>query len=122
MTDEYDRYDTEGRGSGFVIGLVTGTVLGAGVAMLFAPKSGSELRRQMSGQARNLRDTAAEGYRRAASTAEEWSDKAKETYQQAKGAVSRGADEAERYARDAANRATGSSSAGGTGTGGSSLG
>ena len=119
MSDGYDRYESEGRGAGFMMGLVTGTVLGASVGMLFAPKSGSELRRQVSGKARNLRDTAAEGYRRASNTAEEWTDKAKDTYQQAKGAVSRGTEEAERYARETAERATGSST-GGTGTSGSS--
>ena len=52
MADGYDRYDNEGGGGGsFVMGLLTGTVLGAGLGMLFAPKSGSELRNQLSEQA-----------------------------------------------------------------------
>jgi hypothetical protein len=39
MADGYDRYDNEGGGGGsFVMGLLTGTVLGAGLGMLFAPK------------------------------------------------------------------------------------
>ena len=48
MADGYDRYENEGGGGGsFVMGLLTGTVLGAGLGMLFAPKSGHELRNQL---------------------------------------------------------------------------
>ena len=36
---DYDRYDNEG-GGGFMMGLLTGTVLGAGLGMLLAPKAG----------------------------------------------------------------------------------
>lgn len=100
MADGYDRYENEGGGGGsFVMGLLTGTVLGAGLGMLFAPKAGSELRNQLTEQAGTLRDTASEGYRRASEKTGEWADKARE-------AVSRGADEAQRYARDAANTAS----------------
>jgi gas vesicle protein len=43
MADGYDRFENEGNGgSSFVMGLLTGTVLGAGLGMLFAPKAGSE--------------------------------------------------------------------------------
>jgi len=76
MADGYDRFENEGGGGGsFVMGLLTGTVLGAGLGMLFAPKSGSELRNQLSEQAGNLANTASEGYRRAQETAGEWADR-----------------------------------------------
>ena len=66
MGDGYDRFENEGSGGGsFVMGLLTGTVLGAGLGMLFAPKSGSDLRNQISEQAGNLANSASEGYRRA---------------------------------------------------------
>ena len=69
MGDGYDRFDNEGGGgSSFVMGLLTGTVLGAGLGMLFAPKPGSEMRNQLSEQANNLANTASEGYRRASET------------------------------------------------------
>jgi len=41
MADSYDRYDSEGGGGGFMMGLLTGTVLGAGLGMLLAPKAGA---------------------------------------------------------------------------------
>src|SRR5437879_11422337 len=79
MEDVYDRFDHEGSGGGsFVMGLLTGTVLGAGLGMLFAPKAGSELRRQLSDQAGSLANQASEGYRRATGSAGEWVDQGKE--------------------------------------------
>src|SRR5947208_3117479 len=70
MADGYDRFDNEGGGGGsFVMGLLTGTVLGAGLGMLFAPKAGSELRGQISEQAGTLANTASEHYRPASAGA-----------------------------------------------------
>src|SRR5438309_8774993 len=110
MADGYDRFDNEGGGGGsFVMGLLTGTVLGAGLGMLFAPKAGSELRGKLSEQAGSLANTASEGYRKASEAAGEWADRGRELYDKARDAMSRGADEAERYAREA----TGSSSSSG---------
>src|SRR5690349_19938345 len=109
MADGYDRFDNEGSGGGsFVMGLLTGTVLGAGLGMLFAPKSGSELRGQLSEQAGNLANQASEGYRRASETAGDWADRGRDMYDKARDAVSRGADEASRYVRDASSGMTGS--------------
>src|SRR5438045_3667237 len=103
MADGYDRFDNEGSGGGsFVMGLLTGTVLGAGLGMLFAPKSGSEMRSQLSEQASNLANNASEGYRRATEAAGEWADRGRDVYGKAVDAASRGVDEAQRYVRDAA--------------------
>lgn len=112
MTTGYERFDDEQHhGGSFVMGLLTGTVLGAGLGLLFAPKAGSELRHQISGQAEHLAKNASEGYRTASQTAGEWAEKgrekSREMFDKAKDAVARGADEAERYARDAANTAPG---------------
>ena len=111
MADGYDRFENEGgNGSSFVMGLLTGTVLGAGLGMLFAPKSGSELRNQLSEQAGNLANNASEGYRRATETAGEWADRGRQMYDKAKDAVAKGSDEAQRYVRDTANNVAGSTS------------
>src|SRR5687768_10283117 len=102
MADGYDRFDNEGGGGGsFVMGLLTGTVLGAGLGMLFAPKAGSDLRNQISEQAGNLRNTASDGVRRASEAAGDWAEKGREMVDKARDAASRGVDEAQRYAREA---------------------
>jgi hypothetical protein len=67
MAYEYDRFDDEGGGGGFVLGLIAGAVLGAGLGMLLAPKAGSELRGQLGEQASRLRERANEGYTAASS-------------------------------------------------------
>src|SRR5437762_9387981 len=111
MADGYDRFDNEGgNGSSFVMGLLTGTVLGAGLGMLFAPKSGSELRGQLAEQAGNIANTASEGYRKASETASDWADRGRQVYDKAVDSVSKGADEAQRYVRDTASGMTGSGS------------
>src|SRR5579872_3808755 len=121
MADGYDRFENESGGGGsFVMGLLTGTVLGAGLGMLFAPKAGSELRNQIGEQAGNIANTASEGYRRATEQAGQWADRGKEVYGQAKDAVTRGVDEAQRYVRDAAGSVTASNPQPSTASSGSS--
>jgi len=111
MADGYDRFDNEGNGGGsFVMGLLTGTVLGAGLGMLFAPKAGADLRNQIGEQAGNLANSASEGYRKATESAGQWAERGRDMYDKARDAVARGADEAQRYVRDTASGATGSPS------------
>src|SRR3954463_3056335 len=98
MADGYDRFDNESGGGGsFVMGLLTGTVIGAGLGMLFAPKAGSELRGQLSEQAGNLANQASEGYRKATESAGDWAERGRDMYGKAREAVNKGADEAQRY-------------------------
>jgi len=81
MAYEYDRIEREDGGGSFLMGLLAGTVLGAGLGMLFAPKAGSETRRQLSDQATRLRSTANDTYQQA-------SEKMHQTYNQASEKVS----------------------------------
>ena len=102
MADGYDRFENEGNGGGsFVMGLLTGTVLGAGLGMLFAPKAGSELRNQLTEQAGNLANQAQDGIRKVAET--DWAERGRDLYGKAKDAAAKGADEAQKYVRDAAS-------------------
>ena len=117
---EFDRYDNEGGRNGFMMGLLAGTVLGAGLGMLLAPKAGSEMRGALGEQARNLGSKASEQYRRASESASGLADKGREFVSQAREAVSRSTEEVRGYAS-----ATPGSSYPGTGTsstGGSSFG
>ena len=109
----HDRRE-EGRSGGgsFVMGLLTGTVLGAGLGMLFAPKAGAQLRGQIAEQTGSLATSATEGYRNAAETAAAWAEKGREKgrelYDKGREAVAKGADEAQRYAREATDAASSS--------------
>ena len=110
MADGYDGFDKsleyrEGGGGSFVMGLLTGTVLGAGLGMLFAPKAGSELRSQLSEQAGNVANQASEGYKRASETAGQWAEKGRDVYNKASEAVVKGAQEAQKTVRDTTSAA-----------------
>jgi gas vesicle protein len=119
MADSFDRYDNEGSGGGgFMMGLLTGTVLGAGLGMLLAPKAGSELRGAIGEQARNWSNTASEQVKRASETASTWAERGREMVDKARDAVARGADEARNYA----SGSTGSGYSSGSGSSSSSYG
>ncbi|HEY7501700.1 MAG TPA: YtxH domain-containing protein [Vicinamibacterales bacterium] len=75
MAYEYDRIEREDGGGSFLMGLLAGTVLGAGLGMLFAPKAGAETRKQLSEQANRLRSTANETYAQASEKLNQASEK-----------------------------------------------
>ena len=93
----HDSYDNESSGTGFVMGLLAGTVLGAGLGMLLAPKAGADLRGQIGEQARHLGNRASEQCRRATETANGWAERGRDMVSQAREAVSRGAEEVRGY-------------------------
>jgi gas vesicle protein len=75
MAYETDRVEREDGGGSFLMGLLAGTVLGAGLGMLFAPKAGSETRKQLSEQANRLRSTADQTYHQATEKINQASEK-----------------------------------------------
>lgn len=97
MAETDDRYETERAGTGFMAGLLAGTVLGAGLGMLLAPKAGAEIRGQIGEQARNLGSKASEQYRRASERAGNWAERGRHVVERARATVSRGAERATAY-------------------------
>jgi gas vesicle protein len=85
MAYEYDRLEREDGGSSFLMGLLAGTVLGAGLGMLFAPKTGSELRSQLTEQAGRLKSTANDTYQQASEKVSQIVDRGREAYERARG-------------------------------------
>ena len=90
MAYEYDRLEREEGGGSFLMGLLAGTVLGAGLGMLFAPKSGNELRSQLSEQAGRLKNTANETYAQASDKVSQMMDRGREVYDRARSSVKGG--------------------------------
>ena len=88
MAYEYDRFEREEGGGSFLMGLLAGTVLGAGLGMLFAPKAGSELRSQLgsqiSDQTGRLREVADQGYQQASEKVSQIVDRGREAYDRAR--------------------------------------
>jgi gas vesicle protein len=84
MAYEYDRFEREDGGGSFLMGLLAGTVLGAGLGMLFAPRAGSELRNQLTEQAGRLRHTAEDAYSQASGKMGQMVDRSREAYDRAR--------------------------------------
>lgn len=91
MAYEYDRFEREEGGGSFLMGLLAGTVLGAGLGMLFAPKSGSELRSQLGSQIADqtgrLREVADQTYNQATDKVSQMVDRGREAYDRARSSV-----------------------------------
>jgi hypothetical protein len=112
MAYEYDRYEREDGGGSFLMGLLAGTVLGAGLGMLFAPKAGMELRNQLSEQTGKIKSTANDAYSQASEKVSQMVDRGREAYDRARsgGGLSGSA--------PASGPGTGSTSGSGPGNGG----
>jgi hypothetical protein len=85
MAYEYDRFEREDGGGAFLMGLLAGTVLGAGLGMLFAPKTGSELRHQISDSANRLQRAGADAYTTASERVSHFVERGREAYDRARG-------------------------------------
>ena len=110
MAYEYDRFEREEGGGSFLMGLLAGTVLGAGLGMLFAPKAGSELRSQLVDQTGKLRETAGQSYQQATEKVSQIVDRGREAYDKARSSVSNMA------AQGTSGSATSSGASGSTGS------
>ena len=109
MAYEYDRFEREDGGGSFLMGLLAGTVLGAGLGMLFAPRPGSELRTQLTDQASKLRTTAGGAYSQVGDRVTQMVDRGREAYDRARTSTESG---------NMGGSNPGTSSSGSTGTGG----
>jgi len=91
MAYEYDRFEREEGGGSFLMGLLAGTVLGAGLGMLFAPKAGSELRSQIGSSIADgtgrLREVADQTYSQASDKVSQMMDRGREAYDRARSSV-----------------------------------
>lgn len=56
-------------GAGFAVGAITGAIIGGGMALLFAPKPGAELRGELSESMTSMREAVARRYRELAERA-----------------------------------------------------
>lgn len=122
MAYEYDRLEREEGGGSFLMGLLAGTVLGAGLGMLFAPKAGSELRSQIGDQAGRLRDAANETYSQATEKVSQMVDRGREAYDRARSTVGNVASTGTTGASGSAGSSGSTSGLGSTGTQGGSYG
>jgi gas vesicle protein len=103
--------DNDSSGSGmFLLGAVAGALVGAGVALLMAPKAGAEMREDLNAGWSSLRDAAARRYREVAERAgvqlENIEEKADQLADQLEASAREAVDAASSRLNTAASRAT----------------
>jgi gas vesicle protein len=76
----------------FLVGLVTGSLVGASLALLLAPQSGAETRSQIKNKGVELRDGAVEGLTEAGHRVQTQAHAWQEKGQEVSGAISRSKD------------------------------
>ena len=69
---------TNGRGISTGTALLFGAAVGAGLALLYAPRSGRETRQQLSSSANRLREKANDAYSTVSTRARQTADRAKD--------------------------------------------
>ena len=90
-------------GAAFALGLLAGAAIGVGLGLLFAPKEGAALRRDIAKRARDLRDDAGQQIERVTEAADDLVERGRDVAQRARSAVSTGIREARRYGAGAAD-------------------
>ena len=103
--------ENESSGSGmFLLGAVAGALVGAGVALLMAPKPGTEMRQDLNAGWGSLRDAAARRYREMADRAgvqlENIEEKADQLADQLESSAREAVDAASKSFNTAASRAS----------------
>jgi gas vesicle protein len=90
------------QGRSFLIGVLAGAAVGVGLGLLFAPRAGFELRRQVGDLSTSLRKSASQRYRQTRERVDEAVAELTETGQEVSGnvwnTVARGAQKVEAYA------------------------
>jgi gas vesicle protein len=84
-------------GLAFGLGLLAGAAIGIGLGLLFAPKEGAALRRDVARRARDLRNEAGERIERVTEAADGLVDRGRDVAERARSAVNTGILEARRY-------------------------
>lgn len=79
----HDETNDRNSGATFLIGFIAGSMLGAGLALLFAPKAGEETRREVAERAQRATDKAREGLGSASDRVAQFAERGKAMYQTA---------------------------------------
>jgi gas vesicle protein len=81
-------YREEPSGANFMLGILTGAFVGAAVALLYAPKSGTEMRARLGEQYRGLADRVGEQTGQLRETASQLSEQGRDRIKQASNKLS----------------------------------
>ena len=87
-------------------GILAGTAVGACLGLLFAPKRGSDTRKQMGQGVNRVVSSTSSGYQRAKGSVGHWADRSHGAYVATRDRVVKSAKGTTRYVRDVTNAVT----------------
>jgi gas vesicle protein len=90
----------------FALGMLTGAALGAGLALLFTPRTGAQIRHEIGDQWTRAKGSCSTGYHRAKGTASHWTELGRHAYDVTKTKVGQGARETRQYVREVSDALT----------------
>jgi len=103
MQDFDSRYNQSG--GGFVTGLLFGAAVGAALGVIFAPRAGSDTRRQIAESGKTLREGALRTYEQARDGANTAASKARSAYDRGRDAFDRTRKDVQNTVEDVADSA-----------------
>jgi gas vesicle protein len=110
MSDENDRkklaQDDEPGRHPYLLGVLTGAAVGVGIGLLFAPRTGAQMRKEIGHQLSNAKGSCSNGYHRAKDVAGDWADRSKRAYSSTREKVAHGAHETRLYVREVTDAVT----------------
>jgi len=90
----------------FALGILTGTAVGVGIALLFAPRTGKQMRNEIGHQWTRAKGSCSTGYHRAKDTAGQWTERGRRAYDATRTKVVHGAQETRQYVREVSDAMT----------------
>jgi gas vesicle protein len=90
----------------FVAGVLTGAAVGVGIGLLFAPRTGAQMRKEVGNQWTHVKGSCSTGYHRAKDTAVDWAERGRRAYDTTREKVVHGAHETRLYVREVSDAVT----------------
>ena len=111
MSDEKHRIevaaDDDHRGKHpFALGVLAGAAVGVGVGLLFAPRTGAQMRKEVGNQLTHMKGSCSTGYHRAKDAASDWAHRSRGVYDTTREKVIHSAHETRQYIREVSDAVT----------------
>jgi gas vesicle protein len=90
----------------FALGVLTGAAVGVGIGLLFAPRTGAQMRKDVGNQWTHVKGSCTTGYHRAKDTASDWAQRGRRAYDTTREKVVHSAHETRVYVREVSNAVT----------------
>ena len=87
-------------------GVLAGTAMGVGLGLLFAPRRGRDIRKQVGDRVNHAISGTSSGYRHATSVAADWAHRGHDAYVGTCDRIAHGAHEMQQYIREVADAVT----------------